>query len=316
MSNIKLFEGTQFRTRWDNDEDCWYFVIQDVVAFLTESTEPSKYWHDMKRRTLENEGVELSAICRKLKFTAPNGKPYKYECANNEALFRIIQSIPSPKAEPFKRWLAKLGKERIEEIEKPEKAIERGKAYYKYKGRDEDWIDKRVNSIATRNDLTDYWKSSGVKGKEYGILTNQIYTSTFGYNSMEYRQKKGLKKDDSLRNNMNTIEIVVTLFSEQAAKEIAEAKKAQGFVGNSEAIKESGKIVSKAVKELEEQIGKPIVSTENFKHLDTDGATKKIIQSENPNITKQIEESKKKKIEMTPFNKTLKALLSVPKDEK
>ena len=147
MSVLKLFEGTTIRARWNDDEDQWYFVVQDVIAFLTDSTQPSKYWSALKARVLENEGVELSTNCRQLKFKARDNKTYKYECANNETLFRIIQSVPSPKAEPFKQWLAKLGKERIDEIEKPEKAIERAKNYYTVKGRTQEWISDRTSGI-------------------------------------------------------------------------------------------------------------------------------------------------------------------------
>ncbi|MDQ3110358.1 MAG: Bro-N domain-containing protein [Bacteroidota bacterium] len=149
MSNLKIFEGADIRAKWNDDEDQWWFVIQDVIRFLTDSPDSADYWYRLKKRVAENEEVELSTICRQLKFEAPNKKVYKYECANNEGLFRIIQSVPSPKAEPFKRWLAQLGKERIEEIEQPEKAMQRAKEYYEYKGQDKEWVNDRVHGVAS-----------------------------------------------------------------------------------------------------------------------------------------------------------------------
>lgn len=155
MSNLKIFDGTNIRAKWNDDEDQWWFVVQDVIQFLTDSPNPRDYWYRLKRRVHEGDGFQLSTICRQLKFKAKDGKIYKYECANNEALFRIIQSVPSPKAEPFKRWLARLGKERIEEIEQPEKAIQRTKVYYEMKGHNSPWIDDRIQGVTTRNTLTD-----------------------------------------------------------------------------------------------------------------------------------------------------------------
>lgn len=305
MSNIRIFEDVNIRAKWNEDEDCWYFVVQDVIGFLTESSDPSKYWHDMKRRSTENEGVELSANCRKLKFKAKNGKEYKYECASNETLFRIIQSIPSPKAEPFKQWLAKLGKERIEEIENPQRAVERGKLYYQAKGRTPDWISDRISGIESRKALTDQWKDSGVKGKENAILTNEIYVSTFGLTAIQYKEHKHLNEKDSLRNNMTTIELVVTRFAEVAATEISKSTKAEGLEGNRKAIKESGKIVNKAVKELEVKTGLPVISSFNFKDIDTDELTRQIIQEENKNAT-----------ELPRFDQNLKGLLNTPPPKK
>lgn len=306
MSNIKLFEDTNIRAKWNDDADGWYFVVQDVIQFLTDSTQPSKYWSALKARSLENEGIQLSTNCRQLKFKAKDGKTYKYECANNETLFRIIQSVPSPKAEPFKRWLAKLGKERLEEIEQPEKAIDRARGYYTAKGREGDWIDKRLTSIATRNHLTDFWKSSGVQNAEYAILTNQIYSTTFGQTAFQYKTIKGLQKKDSLRDHMTPIELIMTMFAEQSSKEIAEAHKAHGFDQNKKAIDEAGKIIGKARQELEAKTGKAVVSNENFKHQETDEITRNIAQREN-------------KLSPKEFDKNLKGLLNTPpphKDEK
>lgn len=281
MSNLKIFEGANIRAKWNEDEDQWWFVVQDVIAFLTESTKPRNYWYDLKRRVLENEGVELSAICRQLKFKATNGKVYKYDSANNEGLFRIIQSVPSPKAEPFKKWLAQLGKERIEEIEQPEKAIQRAKNYYEKKGFQNEWINDRMYSVMTRNNLTDFWKNSGVEdGKSYAILTNQIYTSTFGLDAMEYKAAKGIKKSESLRDNMNSLELVLTRFAELTSKEIAESTNAKGLEENKKAINEAGKIIKKAVGEIQVKTGKPVISKSNNKELNSSEKTRQISQSE------------------------------------
>lgn len=234
---------------------------------------------------LENEGVELSAICRQLKFAAPNGKFYKYESANNEGLFRIIQSVPSPKAKPFERWLAKLGKERIDEIEQPGKAIQRAKVYYEMKGHNPAWIDDRIHGVTTRNSLTDYWKESGVtSGKEYAILTNQIYSSTFGLSAIDYKLVKGIKKSDSLLDNMNSLELVITRFAELTSKEIAEATEAKGLDGNKKAIDEAGGIIKKTVEEIESKTGRKIVSVTNSNQMNTTEINKEIIRSETEHL--------------------------------
>lgn len=281
MSNLKIFDGTNIRAKWNDDEDQWWFVVQDVIAFLTDSKSPTKYWSALKARVSVNEGIELSTICRQLKFMARDGKTYKYECANNEALFRIIQSVPSPKAEPFKRWLAQLGKERIEEIEQPEKAIQRAKVYYEMKGHNPAWIDDRIHGVTTRNTLTEYWKESGVtSGVEYAILTNQIYSSTFGLSAIEYKLVKGLNKSESLRDNMNSLELVITRFAELTSKEIAEATEAKGLEGNKKAIDEAGGIIKKTVGEIESKTGRKIISEVNNKQLNTPGKNKEIIHSE------------------------------------
>lgn len=305
MSSIKIFEDNNIRAKWNADEDQWYFVVVDVIEFLTESNNSTDYWYRLKQRVLENEGVELSTNCRQLKFKATNGKEYKYESASNEILFRIIQSIPSPKAEPFKRWLAKLGKERIEEIEQPAKAIDRGKLYYQAKGRTPDWISDRVSGINSRKDLTDTWKKSEVKEKDYGILTNEIYVSTFGLTALKYKEHKGLEKKESLRDNMTNIELVVTRFAEVAATEVSKSMNARGVEENKKAIKESGKIVNKAVKELEEKTGNKIVSDFNFKDVDSDEMTRQIIQHENSHLT-----------ELPKFDSDLKGLLNTPPPDK
>ena len=281
MSNLKIFNEASIRAKWNDDEDQWWFVVQDVIKYLSDSTSPSKYWSALKTRTAKNEGVELSTNCRQLKFKARDGKVYKYECASNEGLFRIIQSIPSPKAEPFKRWLAQLGKERIEEIEQPEKAIERAKSYYIQKGHPSDWVDDRIQGINTRHSLTDYWKHSGVKsGKEFAILTNQIYHSTFGLHATEYKHVKSLKISESLRDNMTNMELVVTRFAEVTSKEIAETSNAHGLEENKKAIEDAGQIIKNTVHEIESKTGRKIISETNSKKLSTAEITSSIVRNE------------------------------------
>ncbi|MBB5639047.1 prophage antirepressor-like protein [Pedobacter cryoconitis] len=285
MSEIKLFEDTNIRAKWNEDEDKWYFVVQDVIAFLTDSTQPSKYWSALKKRTLNNDSIELSTICRQLKFTANDGKTYKYECADNEAIFRIIQSVASKKAEPFKRWLAKLGKERIEEIEQPQKAIDRAKGYYTAKGHTKEWVETRVSGIGTRNELTKQWQNSGVDGSEYGILTNELTSATFGMDTTQYRYHKNITKNDSLRDNMNPMELVITMLGEATAREISEKTNAKGLKGNKNAVLEAGKIASETIKNIEAKTNIKIVSTDNLKHLNNPETTKRIVASESKEIT-------------------------------
>jgi len=302
MSIIKLFEETNIRARWDEDEDCWYFVVQDVITFLTETPNSRDYWYRLKKRTIEDSGFDMSTICRQLKFIAKDGKTYKYESANNQGIFRIIQSVPSPKAEPFKQWLAKLGKERLEEIEQPEKAMERAKNYYLQKGYSTDWTNNRLLGISTRNELTDRWKEAGVEDIGYGILTNEIYTSTFGHTAVSYKQLKGLNKSDNLRDNMTPLELILTALSENTSSTISKNRDLKGIEGNKKAIREAGAITNKALKEIEAKTGEPVVSKENAKHLNTIENTKKIVQSES--------------ISAPEFDKQLKGLLKTPPPKK
>lgn len=284
MSNIKLFEDTNIRAKWNDDEDKWYFVVQDVIAFLIDTSDAKDYWYRLKKREKENNGVELSTFCRLLKFTAANGKSYKYEAADNESIFRIIQAVPSPKAEPFKRWLAKLGKERIEEIEQPQKAIDRAKGYYTAKGYTKDWIETRATGIETRNALTKTWQDGGVAGSEYGILTNELTSATFGMDTSQYRYFKSIKKSDSLRDNMNPMELVITMLSEVTAKEISEKNNSKGLAENKQAVTEAGKLANDTIKNIEAQTGIKIITQDNFNHLNTSEKTKQILQGENKNL--------------------------------
>jgi prophage antirepressor-like protein len=210
---LVVFQGKKIRRSWHDEE--WYFSVVDVVEVLTDSTDSRDYWYRLKKRELESSEVELSTFCRQLKLLSSDGKKYMTDCANTENLFRIIQSIPSKKAEPFKRWLAKVGYERIREIENPELAQERAKEYYELKGYPKDWIDKRLRGIAIRQDLTDEWKQRGIEEqKEYAILTNEISKATFGVPIKEHKKIKGLDpefKNQNLRDHMNDRELVFTI---------------------------------------------------------------------------------------------------------
>jgi hypothetical protein len=265
MTNLKLFENKQIRSGWNEEEQEWYFAVVDVIAILTDSTDPKDYWYRMKKRE-KVSGFELSTICRQLKLTATDGKKYATDCANKQGLLRIIQSIPSPKAEPFKQWLAQVGAERIAEIEDPELAQARIRATYKAKGYSDAWIEKRIRGIQVRDELTNEWKNRGVKeGKEYSILTAEISKATFGIIPSEYKTLKGLTKtSENLRDHMTDLELIFTMLGEASTTEIAKNKNAQGFVENKKAAKAGGKIAGDARKQLEIKSGKKVVSKENY----------------------------------------------------
>ena len=263
MSNIKLFQSQRVRTYWDKIEEKWYFAIIDIIEILTESTKPRDYWYRLKKREREN-GIELSTNCRQLKMKAKDGKMRETEIADTETILRIIQSIPSPKAEPFKRWLAKVGYERLEEIENPELASKRTKEIYKTKGYSDEWIEKRMRSIAIRDELTDEWKKRGVKERiEYAILTAEISKATFGLTPSQYREVKGLKKQN-LRDHMTDLELIFSMLGEASTTKVARAKDAKGFTENKDAARIGGRIAGNARKELEEESGENIISPENY----------------------------------------------------
>lgn len=274
MTDLKLFEKKQIRSDWNEEEQEWYFAVIDVVAVLTDSTDPKDYWYRMKKRE-KVSGFELSTICRQLKLVAPDGKKYATDCASKQGLLRIIQSIPSPKAEPFKQWLAQIGAERIAEIENPELAQERIRAIYKAKGYSDEWIAKRIRGIQVRDELTNEWKNRGVKeGKEYSILTAEISKATFGIIPSEYKNLKGLTKtSENLRDHMTDLELIFTMLGEASTTEIAKNKNAQGFIENHEAAIAGGTVAGNARKELEKKSGAKVVSKQNFKNLDS---TKKL----------------------------------------
>jgi hypothetical protein len=269
MANIKLFESKKIRSVWNEETQKWYFSIIDVIEVLTESKRPRKYWNDLKKKLL-NEGFDqLSEKIGQLKLEAEDGKKYLTDVADAETLMRLIQSIPSPKAEPFKRWLAKVGYERLEEIENPELAQQRMREIYKAKGYSDEWIEKRVRGIAVRDELTNEWKMRGVKeGKEYAILTAEISKATFGLTPSEYKSYKGLTKpQENLRDHMTDLELIFTMLGEAATTEIARNKDAQGFLENKVAAKEGGSVAGRARKDLEKKSGRKVVTNQNYKSL-------------------------------------------------
>lgn len=271
LQQIKLFEDSKIRSVWDDKEEQWYFSVVDVVAVLTESVNPRDYWFKMKKRVHSEDGIELSTICRQLKMQSADGKFYNTDAANVKALLRIIQSIPSPKAEPFKQWLAQVGYERILEIENPELAQERMKELYEKKGYPKDWIDKRLRGIAIRQNLTDEWKARGItKEKDYAILTAEISKSTFGLTPSEYKTVKGLsKKNQNLRDHMTDLELIFTMLGERVTTEISQQEKPDSFDENKNVARRGGKVAGIARKETEKELGHSVISKENY--LDLDG---------------------------------------------
>jgi len=274
---LVVFQDQKIRRMWHNNE--WHFSIVDVVEALTDSNNPRNYWNMLKAREAEL-GIELYTICVQLKLIAEDGKLRETDCANTKSLFRIIQSIPSKKAEPFKMWLAQVGKERIEEIENPELAQDRVKEYYELKGYPKDWIDKRLRGIAIRQDLTDEWKYRGVqKEKDFAILTNEISKATFGKTVGEYKQFKGLKKSNqNLRDHMTDWELILNMVGEKATTDITIAKDAKGFPELKHTAKEGGDVAKNTRKELEQKIGKSVVTPENYLHLTEEKKKRKLIE--------------------------------------
>jgi len=263
MSNVKLFESKQVRTTWNETEEKWYFSVQDVVELLTDTVDAKDYIKKMKKRDTELN-FNWGTICPPVEMIAADGKKRKIQAADLKGIFRIIQSIPSPKAEPFKRWLAQVGSERIEEIENPEIATQRTRELYKLKGYPDDWIEKRMRSIAIREELTDEWKSHGVKEKvEYAILTAEISKATFGLTPSEYKQVKGLKSQN-LRDHFNDLELIFSMLGEASTTAIVRTQNPKGFGQNKQAARQGGKIAGDARKALELKTGENIVSKDNF----------------------------------------------------
>lgn len=268
MSNVKLFESKKIRATWHKTEQKWYFSVADVVEALTDSSDVRQYVKRMRQRDPELNSY-WGTICTPLEMMAADGKRRKVLCANAEGLLRIIQSIPSPKAEPFKRWLAKVGYERLEEIENPELAAQRMREIYRAKGYSEAWIEKRMRGIAVRDELTDEWKKRGVKeSREFAILTAEISKATFGLTPSEYKEYKNLVyPGDNLRDHMTDLELIFTLLGEASTTEIARNKNAQGFTENKKVSKDGGKIAGDARKALEKKSGRKVVSKQNYKEL-------------------------------------------------
>ena len=265
MANIKLFEQKKIRSVWNEVDQKRYFVIEDVVAALTDSNDPKQYVKRMKQRDPELAKGWVQIVPTLVVETT--GGKQKMSCANTQGLLRIIQSIPSPKAEPFKLWLAKVGQERLEEIENPELAQKRMREIYKAKGYSDEWIEKRVRGIAVRDELTNEWKKRNVKeGKEYAILTAEISKATFGLIPSDYKKLKGLTKpQENLRDHMNDLELIFSMLGEASTTEIARNKNAQGFPQNEQAAVEGGTVAGNARKELEKKSGRKVVTSQNYK---------------------------------------------------
>ena len=260
-THIAIFNGKAIRRKLIGDK--WFFSIIDIIEVLTESTIPRRYWSDLKIK-LKEEGFELYDFIVQLKLKAGDGKEYETDCADTEGIFRIIQSIPSKKAEPFKRWLAKVGYERVQEIENPELAQERMKKLYELKGYSKEWIEKRLRGIAIRQELTDEWKNRGIEEeKDFAILTNEISKATFGKTVEEYKQVKKLKREN-LRDHMDDLELIFNMLGEASTTNIARAKDAKGLEENKTAAKQGGEVAGNARKELEEKTGESVVSENNF----------------------------------------------------
>ena len=261
--DVKIFEGSQIRSVWDNERGEWYFSVVDVIGSLTESNNPRDYWYRVKKRMSEEERSELSTFCRQLKLKSTDGKSYKTDVADMQGIFRIIQSVPSPKAEPFKMWLAEVGKERIDEIIDPELTIDRALESYARKGYSREWINQRLQAIQVRKELTDTWQDHGVKaGNEYAILTNEISKAWSGMTTREYKDFKGLKKEN-LRDNMSTTELILNMLAETATKDIAEATNPQGLDENKQVAQDGGSIAGDARKSIEARTGKPVITSKN-----------------------------------------------------
>ena len=265
-NSIQLFEDRKIRTAWDEEKEEWYFSVQDVVAVLSESTDPKQYIKKMRTRDPQLS-ANWGTICTPVQMLAADGKQRKVQAANTEGILRIIQSIPSPKAEPFKRWLAQVGRERIEETIDPEQAIDRALETYQKKGYDADWIHQRILSIRVRNELTAEWQQRGVeKGREYAILTDEITKAWSGMTTRQYKNLKGLKKEN-LRDNMSTLEIVLNMLAETTTTELSKAHRPEGFEESRIVARRGGKVAGDARRAIEADTGRPAVTAENAAQL-------------------------------------------------
>ena len=261
-TSIKLFEDFKVRTSWDRDKETWYFSVVDIVGILSDSKNPNNYWKVLKNR-LRKEGSQLVTTCNQLKMQSSDGKYYKTDVLDTEGVLRLVQSIPSPKAEPFKLWLAKVGRERLDEIQDPEIAINRALQYYLAKGYSPEWVNQRLKSIEIRKALTDEWKRSGVADNQYGILTDILTQEWSGMKTREYKNFKGLKKE-SLRDNMSNMELVLNMLAEVSTTEISKEKNPKTLEENKSIAKQGGSVAKEARKQIELQTGKPIITDENF----------------------------------------------------
>lgn len=263
---VKLFEEQKVRVEWDENQEKWYFSVIDVIAILTQSPNPRNYWKVLKHR-LSTEGNQTVTNCNQLKMKASDGKMRLTDVADTEQLLRLIQSIPSPKAEPFKMWLAKVGSERIDEMEDPEIAINRALETYLKKGYSENWVNQRLKSIEIRKGLTDEWDRGGIqKGLEYAILTDEITKAWTGMTTKEYKKLKSLKKEN-LRDNMTNMELVLNMLAEVSATEISQAQNPKGLEQHKKVARAGGEVANKAKKELESKTGKKVITSKNAKNL-------------------------------------------------
>ena len=291
-NNIQIFEGKKIRSVWDNEKEEWYFSVVDVVGALTDSVNARDYWYKMKKRMTDEEKSELSTICRQLKLKAPDGKMRLTDVADIQGIFRIIQSIPSPKAEPFKMWLAQVGKDRIDEITDPELTIDRALETYLKKGYSKEWINQRLQAIQVRKELTDAWQEHGVKkGIEYAILTDEISKAWSGMATREYKDLKGLKKEN-LRDNMSTLELVLNMLAEATTTELTNIHNPNGLEENKKVAKRGGAIAGNTRKEIEADTGKSVITAKNavdFSKLIED------VVKDIPNIVKNCKDEEKSK---------------------
>ena len=291
-NNIQIFEGKKIRSVWDNEKEEWYFSVVDVVGALTDSVNARDYWYKMKKRMTDEEKSELSTICRQLKLKAPDGKMRLTDVADIQGIFRVIQSIPSPKAEPFKMWLAQVGKDRIDEITDPELTIDRALETYLKKGYSKEWINQRLQAIQVRKELTDAWQEHGVKkGIEYAILTDEISKAWSGMATREYKDLKGLKKEN-LRDNMSTLELVLNMLAEATTTELTNIHNPNGLEENKKVAKRGGAIAGNTRKEIEADTGRSVITTKNavdFSKLIED------VVKDIPNIVKNSKDEEKSK---------------------
>lgn len=265
-NDLALFEQKEIRKIWKDGK--WYFSIVDIIYALTDSNKPRDYWYRLKQRVNIEEKIELSTICRQLKLTSSDGKKYNTDCADTEGILRIIQSIPSPKAEPFKRWLAKVGSERIEEINNPELAMDRMKKLYEKKGYSSSWIEQRERGIITRHNLTDEWKNRGAKNRiDYAILTNEIYKSGFGLSAKEYKDIKNLHESQNLRDSMTNLELALTNLGEATAVEFHINNDSKGMEELQVDVNDAGNIISTSKRQIEEKLKRPVITSDNYQNL-------------------------------------------------
>ena len=278
MNKVKLYENKAIRSAWDKEKEEWYFSVVDVVGVLTDSVDPTAYWRKLKQR-LKEEGNETVTICHGLKMAAKDGKMRMTDVADLQGIFRIIQSIPSPKAEPFKMWLAEVGKERVDEIIDPELTIDRALQTYLQKGYSREWINQRLQAIQVRKELTDTWQDHGVtEGIEYAILTNEITKAWSGMTTRQYKDFKNLKKEN-LRDNMSTLELVLNMLAEATTTELTQSIDPQGLEENKAVAKEGGTVAGNARKDIEARTGKPVITSKNalnFSRLIDEVSNKKL----------------------------------------